>query len=151
MYRVTSQICTLFTCRKWIAISAASARAPLLLCLTDVSTISWRVPLDSPARTLIQSANFREWIENLGRSAASPFSSSARLELVGLPDNGRLHVPFTQQDIADACGLSTAHVNRTFQENRRRKLIEWNDHAIDLLQRDQRELLGEFRPSYHLR
>ncbi|WP_229167418.1 MULTISPECIES: Crp/Fnr family transcriptional regulator [Bradyrhizobium] len=102
-------------------------------------------------------AIYREWIENLGSREALPRLShllceiAARLELVGLLDNGRLHVPFTQQDIADACGLSTVHVNRTIQELRRRKLIEWNGHAVDLLQRDQLELLAEFRASYLMR
>jgi hypothetical protein len=49
-----------------------------------------------------------------------------------------------QQDVADACGLSTAQANRTIPELRRRELIEWNGHAVDFL-RDQFELLGEFR------
>ncbi|WP_229195473.1 Crp/Fnr family transcriptional regulator [Bradyrhizobium acaciae] len=107
--------------------------------------------------TLIHTAIYREWIENLGSRAALPRLAhllceiAARLELVSLLDNGRFHVPFTQQDIADACGLSTVHVNRTIQELRRRKLIEWNGHAVDLLQRDRLESLAEFRPSYLMR
>ncbi|MCP3419286.1 Crp/Fnr family transcriptional regulator [Bradyrhizobium brasilense] len=62
--------------------------------------------------TLIHTAIYREWIENLGSREALPRLAyllceiAARLELVGLLDNGRFHVPFTQQDIADACGLS---------------------------------------------
>ncbi|WP_422109897.1 hypothetical protein [Bradyrhizobium elkanii] len=43
------------------------------------------------------------------------------------------------------------HVNRTIQKLRRRAFIEWNGHAVDLFQRDQFELLGEFRSSYFLR
>ncbi|WP_347341589.1 Crp/Fnr family transcriptional regulator [Bradyrhizobium uaiense] len=107
--------------------------------------------------TLIHTAIYSEWIENLGSREALPRLAhllceiAARLELVGLLDNGRFHVPFTQQDIADACGLSTVHANRTIQELRRRKLIEWNGHAVDLLQRDRLELLAEFRPSYLMR
>ncbi|MGY4473436.1 helix-turn-helix domain-containing protein [Bradyrhizobium sp. USDA 3364] len=60
-----------------------------------------------------ETAIYREWIENLGSREALPRLAhllceiAARLELVGLLDNGRFHVPFTQQDIADACGLST--------------------------------------------
>ncbi|WLA46513.1 MULTISPECIES: hypothetical protein [Bradyrhizobium] len=38
-----------------------------------------------------------------------------------------------QQDVADACGLSTAQANRTIPELRRRELIEWNGHAVDFL------------------
>ncbi|WP_143278842.1 helix-turn-helix domain-containing protein [Bradyrhizobium sp. C9] len=59
---------------------------------------------------------------------------------MGVLDSGRLHVPFIQQDIADACGPSTVHVNRTIQELRRRTFIEWNGHAVDLFQRDQFEI-----------
>lgn len=58
----------------------------------------------------------------------------------------RLHVPFMQRDVADACGLSIVQVNRTIQELRRAKLIEGNGRAVDFLQRDQFELLGELRP-----
>ncbi|WP_244485955.1 Crp/Fnr family transcriptional regulator [Bradyrhizobium viridifuturi] len=61
--------------------------------------------------TLIHTAIYREWIENLGSREALPRLAhllceiAARLELVGLLNNGRFHVPFTQQDIADACGF----------------------------------------------
>ncbi|MGY4158227.1 CRP-like cAMP-binding protein [Bradyrhizobium sp. USDA 4461] len=125
--------------------------------LKDVSARSAGLTHAFWRETLIHSAIYRECIEKIGSPEALPRLShllceiAARLELVGLLDNGRLHVPFTQQDIADACGLSTVHVNRTIQELRHRRLIEWNGHAVDLLQRDRLELLAEFRPSYLLR
>ncbi|WGD50043.1 Crp/Fnr family transcriptional regulator [Bradyrhizobium sp. CB1650] len=107
--------------------------------------------------TLIQAAIYREWVENLGSRQALPRLAhlvceiAARLEIVGLLDDDRFHVPFTQQDVADACGLSVVHVNRMIQELRRRKLIEWEDQTIELRDRDQLEALADFRPSYLLR
>ncbi|MCK1392516.1 Crp/Fnr family transcriptional regulator [Bradyrhizobium sp. 1] len=104
--------------------------------------------------TLIHAAIYREWIENLGarpalgRIAHLLCELAVRLELVGLLDNGSFHLPFTQQDIADACGLSVVHVNRTLQELRREGLIEWRDHTVQLLDRARLEDAAEFSRQY---
>lgn len=66
--------------------------------------------------TLIHAAIYRQWVENLGsRPALSRLAHllcelAFRLEIVGLLEDERLHLPLTQQDFADACGLSTVHV-----------------------------------------
>jgi hypothetical protein len=81
--------------------------------------------------TLIDAANYREWIANLGaRDALSRVAHvicelAARLEIVGLVDRDTFHIPFTQRNMADACGVSVVHVNRTLQELRHRGLITW--------------------------
>ncbi|WP_442869122.1 helix-turn-helix domain-containing protein [Bradyrhizobium sp. CCBAU 45384] len=56
--------------------------------------------------------------------------------------------PFTQADFADACGLSVVHINRTIQELRRRGLIDWQSQTLELLQRAELELIGEFNEEY---
>ncbi|WP_314949965.1 Crp/Fnr family transcriptional regulator [Bradyrhizobium cosmicum] len=104
--------------------------------------------------TLIHAAIYREWIENLGarqalgRIAHLLCELATRMELVGLLDNGSLHLPFTQQDVADACGLSVVHVNRTLQELRREGLIEWRNHTVQLLDRARLEDAAEFSREY---
>jgi CRP-like cAMP-binding protein len=104
--------------------------------------------------TLIHAAIYREWIENLGarqalgRIAHLLCELAVRLELVGLLDNGSFHLPFTQQDVADACGLSIVHVNRTLQELRREGLIEWHNHTVQLLDRARLEDAAEFSRQY---
>jgi CRP-like cAMP-binding protein len=104
--------------------------------------------------TLIHAAIYREWIENLGarqalgRIAHLLCELAIRLELVGLLDNGSFHLPFTQRDVADACGLSVVHVNRTLQELRREGLIEWQNHTVQLLDRAKLEDEAEFSREY---
>ncbi len=104
--------------------------------------------------TLIHAAIYREWVENLGSRHALPRLAhllcelAARLEMVGLLDDDSFRLPFTQQDFADACGLSTVHVNRTIQELRRRDIIEWQGPIVRLLRRDELETIADFSPRY---
>lgn len=78
---------------------------------------------------LVAAAIQREWTLNLGQRSA--FERIAhlmvelflRLEVVGLTNGSSCDFPLTQNDIADATGLTAVHVNRTLQELRRAGLI----------------------------
>lgn len=78
---------------------------------------------------LVAAAIQREWTLNLGQRSA--FERIAhlmvelflRLEVVGLTNGNSCDFPLTQNDIADATGLTAVHVNRTLQELRRAGLI----------------------------
>ncbi|KRQ06201.1 Crp/Fnr family transcriptional regulator [Bradyrhizobium sp. DASA03076] len=140
------------------------------LCSTGPSTIATvshvvlrQVLEDFPAlgyalwgETVIQAAIYRNWVENLGARAALPRVAhllcelATRLQQVGLATGGRMNLPFTQADFADACGLSTVHVNRTIQELRRRRLIDWQSQTLELLERAELESIAEFNPDYVL-
>lgn len=104
--------------------------------------------------TLIDAAISRQWIARLGAQAALPKVAhlicelAARLEVVGLVKNGRIQMPMTQRHVADACGLSIVHVNRTIQELRGRRLIAWEGSEIELLQPDELRALADFTPDY---
>jgi CRP-like cAMP-binding protein len=104
--------------------------------------------------TLIDAAISRQWIARLGAQAALPKVAhlicelAARLEVVGLVKNGRFQMPMTQRHVADACGLSIVHVNRTIQELRGRRLIAWEGSEIELLQLDELRALADFTPDY---
>lgn len=104
--------------------------------------------------TLVDAAIYREWVANLGSRAALPklvhllCELASRLEIVGLLDKDSFDLPLTQQDFADACGLSAVHVNRTIQELRRQKLIEWKGRVMHLLRRSELETIAEFDPAY---
>ncbi|QPF88344.1 winged helix-turn-helix domain-containing protein [Bradyrhizobium genosp. L] len=62
--------------------------------------------------------------------------------------NGRFRLPFTQQDLADACGLSKVHINRTIQELRKSGLLEWREHTVSVLRREELETVSEFSTEY---
>jgi CRP-like cAMP-binding protein len=104
--------------------------------------------------TLIHAALYREWVENLGsrqalgRVAHLICELAARLELVGAVDKGSFRLPLTQQHVADACGLSAVHVNRTLQQLRREGLIEWQNQIVQLLDRTALEDAAEFDRDY---
>lgn len=104
--------------------------------------------------TLIQGAIYREWVDNLGARQALPRVAhliceiATRLEFVGLVDQSSFNCPFTQEDVANACGLSIVHVNRTIQELRRQALIEWRGRKLELLQRQELESVAEFDVNY---
>ena len=80
--------------------------------------------------TLIDGAMFREWIVNVGRRDARARIShllcefARRLEVAGLTGQYRYELPMTQEQIADATGLTPVHVNRTLQALARDGLIE---------------------------
>ncbi|TKV78940.1 Crp/Fnr family transcriptional regulator [Bradyrhizobium elkanii] len=104
--------------------------------------------------TLIHAAIYREWVENLGSRAALPRVAhlfcelATRFEMVGLLDNDSFRFPLTQQDLADACGLSTVHINRTIQELRKMGLLDWRGHVAYVLRREELETVAEFNADY---
>jgi CRP-like cAMP-binding protein len=115
---------------------------------SELTEVFWR-------ESLLQGALYCEWVNNLGsrpaleRIAHLLCELASRLEIVGLCQNrAAFEVPFRQLDIAEALGLSTVHVNRSLQELRRRGLIEWEGHAVRLLQRQRLEQICEFTTEY---
>ena len=71
--------------------------------------------------TLIDASIFREWIMNVGRRDARErlahiFCEFAlRLESAGMGSTKGYELPMTQEQLADATGLTAVHVNRTLK------------------------------------
>ena len=71
--------------------------------------------------TLVDQGILREWVLNVGRRDAYERVSHLlcefhfRMKRVGLVEDGRLALPLTQQELADATGLTAVHMNRTLQ------------------------------------
>lgn len=80
--------------------------------------------------TLIDASIFREWIVNVGRRDARSGLShllcefARRLESVGMGRDGGYELPMTQEQLADALGLTPVHVNRVLKELEHEGLIE---------------------------
>jgi CRP-like cAMP-binding protein len=108
--------------------------------------------------TLVDEGVLREWILNLGRRDAIERIAHllcelhARMEMIGLVENDRLALPLTQDQLADATGLTAVHVNRTLQRLRSENLIEIGGGMLTLLDvRALREKAG-FNGNYlHIR
>lgn len=80
--------------------------------------------------TLVDASIFREWIANLGRRDARTRIAhllcefSLRLKVAGLGEEANYQLPMTQEQLADATGLTPVHVNRSIKALEREGLIE---------------------------
>ncbi|MGY4623935.1 Crp/Fnr family transcriptional regulator [Bradyrhizobium sp. USDA 4486] len=96
----------------------------------------------------------RNWTVNLGsrdaltRVAHLICEITTRLQIVGLATDFRLSSPFTQSDIAAACSISAVHANRTIQELRRCKLLQWQGKTITITNWPGLVRLAGFDPAY---
>lgn len=71
--------------------------------------------------TLIDASIYREWVMNVGRRPAKLRLAhlycefAKRLKLAGLGDESGYRMPMTQEQLADATGLTPVHVNRSLK------------------------------------
>ena len=109
--------------------------------------------------TLVDGSIFREWIANVGRRDARSRLAhllcefSLRLKLAGLGEQTNYQLPMTQEQLADATGLTPVHVNRTIRSLEADGLIERRS-ARSISIGDWRRLaeVGDFQSTYlHLR
>ncbi|WP_298091969.1 Crp/Fnr family transcriptional regulator [uncultured Sphingomonas sp.] len=88
--------------------------------------------------SLVAAAIQREWTVNLGQRNALERISHLICELffrirgVGLNDDSSFFCPITQNDLAEATGMTSVHVNRTLQELRGRGLVHWKGKQVEI-------------------
>ena len=109
--------------------------------------------------TLVDGSIFREWVANVGRRDARTRIAhllcefSLRLKVAGLGENTDYELPMTQEQLGDATGLTSVHVNRTIKGLEADGLIARSDpRSIHI--GDWRKLaeIGDFDSNYlHLR
>lgn len=104
--------------------------------------------------TFIETAIFREWITNLGRRSAIARVAhivcelATRLQAVDLARNLCFCIPWTQADLADACGISSVHANRVVQELRRLGVVDWNPKQVKIRDWDALVKIADFSNDY---
>ena len=80
--------------------------------------------------TLVDGSIFREWVANVGRRDARTRIAhllcefSLRLKVAGLGEQTNYEMPMTQEQLADATGLTSVHVNRTLKQLQADGLID---------------------------
>lgn len=80
--------------------------------------------------TLVDGSIFREWLANVGRRdgrtrvAHLLCEFSLRLEVAGLSEQSGWVLPMTQEQLGDATGLTSVHINRTIKSLEADGLIE---------------------------
>ena len=109
--------------------------------------------------TLVDASIFREWIANVGRRDAQTRIAhllcelALRLEVAGLGQQTDYEVPMTQEQLADATGLTPVHVNRTIRTLEAEGLIQ-RSNPRSIIIGDWKKLAdaGDFDSNYlHLK
>lgn len=109
--------------------------------------------------TLVDGSIFREWIANIGRRDARTRIAhllcefSLRLKSAGLGEGTRYDLPMTQEQLADATGLTPVHVNRSIKALEAEGLIHRPNPRVIAIG-DWRKLAeaGDFDSNYlHMR
>jgi CRP-like cAMP-binding protein len=104
--------------------------------------------------TLLDASIFREWVVNVGRRDSRTRIAHLlcelawRLENIGLSEGGIVDFPLTQEQLADATGLTPVHTNRTLQSLRREKLIRLDARSLTVLDWDKLREAGDFDELY---
>ena len=104
--------------------------------------------------TLIKSSLFREWVVNIGRRDAKARIAhllcelAARLRASGASDGEMYDFPITQEQIADATGLTAVHTNRTLQVLRKAGLISLSSSRLVILDWEGLADVGDFNERY---
>ena len=104
--------------------------------------------------SLIDAAIFREWVVNVGRRDSRTRVAhllcefSLRLEAAGLASNHTYELPMTQEQLADAVGLTSVHVNRVLKQLGEEGLISRDRRAIVITDWNRMRQAGDFNQRY---
>lgn len=104
--------------------------------------------------SLLDASIFREWVVNLGRRDAKARIAhllcefAARLETSNAKGGASHDFPLTQEQIADATGLTAVHTNRTLQALRKDGLISLGSSRLTILDWDALAEVGDFNERY---
>jgi len=105
--------------------------------------------------TLVDGSISREWIANVGRRDARTRLAhllcefSLRLKVAGLGEHSNYELPMTQDQLADATGLTSVHVNRTLRGLEKDGLIERsNPRMIEIGDWRKLAAIGDFNSAY---
>nr|WP_304363593.1 Crp/Fnr family transcriptional regulator [Jiella sp. LLJ827] len=104
--------------------------------------------------TLVDEGILREWITNLGRKPAERHIASLmcelylRLKSIGLVSDHTFELPMTQQEVADAVGISIVHANRMLAELRERGLVAFQGRRVRITDIDELVAFAGFNQNY---
>jgi CRP-like cAMP-binding protein len=104
--------------------------------------------------TMLDAAMHREWIfrigrlDAIGRLAHFLCETCCRMEAVGRVRDGAFELPMTQQDLGEAVGLTSVHVNRVIRRLREEGLATVGRGRAEIHNFQQLARLGEFESDY---
>lgn len=104
--------------------------------------------------TNVDASIHREWLVSVGRRPAIGRLAHLfcelhlRLSLVDLVEDDAFHLPLTQAEVAECVGLTDVHVNRTLMQLRARKLLEFKNERLAILDLKGLAEIAEFNAGY---
>jgi CRP-like cAMP-binding protein len=104
--------------------------------------------------SLIEASIFREWAVNIGRRDARSRIAHLLCEFAyrqtveGFSRDGLYELPITQDQLADATGLTAVHVNRVLQGLQRDGLIERDRRIVRFPSWERLRDVADFNPRY---
>lgn len=135
---------------------SVEATTRMVLCVFDRSEF-WNLFKQQPERAFdltwlasIQEHFLGEALASVGQMNAAQrmcwgvLRFHARCAEVGLADGNTCPLPYTQQDLADALGLSLVHTNKTLQKLRNQQVLAWREGHLRILDRDRAEEISMF-------
>lgn len=105
-------------------------------------------------KILVETSIFREWVLNVGRRdsrmrlAHFLCELGVRLDAEGLAEEYGYELPMTQEQLADAVGLTPVHVNRTLKALEADGLIVRSKRSISFPDWKRLRLVGDFNQRY---
>ena len=130
-----------------VAWVAAQDIRELLQAYPAINEALWR---DS----LIDASIFREWVLNVGRRDAKERIAhmlcefAARREAAGLGGPERFELPMTQEEVADATGLTSVHVNRMLHVLEDEGVIVRQKRHFQIADWPRMQRVADFDPAY---
>jgi CRP-like cAMP-binding protein len=103
---------------------------------------------------LIDSSIFREWVMNVGRRDARSRIAhllcefATRMDAMGLGTGDSYELPMTQEQIGDATGLTSVHVNRTLKSLAADGLVHRSRRYLSFSDWDSIRSVGDFSALY---
>jgi CRP-like cAMP-binding protein len=113
----------------------------------NVAEMFWR-------DTLIDAAMFREWIVNVGQRPAPArlahvmMELRERLRVIGRLEGRSFEMPFTQEEIGEALGITGVHVNRVIRQLREDGIVELQRGRVTVLDEGKFLELADFDNRY---
>jgi CRP-like cAMP-binding protein len=105
-------------------------------------------------KILVEASIFREWVLNVGRRdsrmriAHLLCELGVRLDAEGLGEDYGYDLPMTQEQLADATGLTPVHVNRTLKALEAEGLIVRSKRSVSFPDWKRLRLVGDFNQRY---
>jgi CRP-like cAMP-binding protein len=128
-----------------------------LIPVDAIRTVAFAFPAVGMAmwhETLVDGSIFREWILNVGRRDARTRIAhllcefAVRMEAADLGGQTGYELPMTQEQIADATGLTAVHVNRMLQGLTRDGLITRTKRKVAIEDWQKLARVGDFNDGY---